>query len=106
MKVVARKTVIGNTSFGTVERSQMPVKDQIYTVTGDRFDSMGVHAYLLAELPYRFGFSSSLFRPLTLDDFEYEEIEEILNHSLTIVEPDTTKIHVAQKDGFSVGGAG
>ena len=27
-------------------------------------------------------------------------------HSLTIVEPDTTKIQVVQKDGFSVGGAG
>ena len=99
MKVVALKTVIGNTSFGTVERSQMPVKDQIYTVTGDRFDSMGVHAYLLAELPYKFGFSSSLFRPITQDDFKYEEIEEILNHSLTTIEPDTTGVQQVSADG-------
>ena len=40
------------------------------------------------------------------DKWYSTKLNDSRNRCLTIVEPDTTKIQVVQKDGFSVGGAG
>jgi hypothetical protein len=42
----------------------LPVKDAIYTCIDERFDGMGLHSLILAELAFRGGYNSEYFAPV------------------------------------------
>lgn len=81
-KVVCVKEFKGIRSDGQRFTSLLPVKDAIYTVTGERVDGMGIMALLLAELPSRAGYNSEHFRPLEPGDLQWESLEEVLQEDL------------------------
>ena len=64
-KVVCIKEFVGMNSGGKINMSiPMPVKDAVYTCITERIDGMGMHALILAELPFRGGYNSDYFAPV------------------------------------------
>lgn len=66
-KVVCIREFVGMKSDGKMNMNMnipMPVKDAIYTCINERFDDMGMHALILAELPFRGGYNSDYFAPV------------------------------------------
>lgn len=64
-RVVCVREFVGMTSSGKINTDvQLPKKDSIYTCVGERFDGMGMHSLLLAELSYRGGYNSEYFVPV------------------------------------------
>ena len=64
-KVVCIREFVGMKSNGSVNMNvPMPVKDAVYTCIDERFDGMGMHSLILAELAFRGGYNSEYFAPI------------------------------------------
>ena len=82
-KVVCIKEFSGIRSNGTVTNIRGPVLDAIYNVVDENIDGYGVHALIMAELPYKAGYNSEHFRPLEGCDLTYESEESVLEEVLS-----------------------
>ena len=80
-RVVCIREFAGLNSKGSFINIPMPKKDAIYTCINERFDGMGMHSLILAELAFRGGYNSEYFAPV--DDIgprsnRVEKPEEVL----------------------------
>lgn len=64
-KVVCIREFVGMKSNGSINMNiPLPIKDAIYTCIDERFDGMGLHSLILAELAFRGGYNSEYFAPI------------------------------------------
>ena len=64
-KVVCIREFVGMKSNGSINMNiPLPTKDAIYTCIDERFDGMGMHSLVLAELAFRGGYNSEYFAPI------------------------------------------
>lgn len=64
-KVVCIREFVGMKSNGSINMNiPLPVKDAIYTCIDERFDGMGLHSLILAELAFKGGYNSEYFAPI------------------------------------------
>lgn len=64
-KVVCIREFVGMKSNGSINMNiPLPVKDAVYTCIDERFDGMGLHSLILAELAFKGGYNSEYFAPV------------------------------------------
>lgn len=64
-KVVCIREFVGLQSNGSMNMDiPLPVLDAVYTCIDERFDGIGMHSLILAELAYRGGYNSEYFAPV------------------------------------------
>lgn len=82
-KVVCIREFVGMTSNGSVNMNvPMPVKDAIYTCIDERFDGMGMHSLILAELAFRGGYNSEYFAPIDGTGERSNKLEQPIESTL------------------------
>jgi len=82
-KVVCIREFVGMKSNGSVNMNvPMPVKDAVYTCIDERFDGMGMHSLILAELAFRGGYNSEYFAPIDGVGDRSNKIEQPIESTL------------------------
>ena len=82
-KVVCIRELVGMKSNGSVNMNvPMPVKDAVYTCIDERFDGMGMHSLILAELAFRGGYNSEYFAPIDGVGDRSNKIEQPIESAL------------------------
>jgi len=82
-KVVCIREFVGMKSNGSINMNvPLPVKDAIYTCIDERFDGMGLHSLILAELAFRGGYNSEYFAPVDDVGSKSNMTEQLIENSL------------------------